>query len=136
MRPVSIAVLALALLATACSGFIAVEKRPAPPPPAVREHVHHPAHLGVPPGHLPPPGQCRIWVPGRPPGHQPPPGRCSVLASQVPAGAWLLYRPTRDRHHVEVTVYDAVRPSVVVAVAIYESNSGRFVREGKASRTR
>jgi hypothetical protein len=30
----------------------------------------------VPPGHLPPPGECRLWYPGLPPGQQPPPGRC------------------------------------------------------------
>lgn len=31
---------------------------------------------GIPPGHLPPPGHCRDWIPGRPPGHQPPPYKC------------------------------------------------------------
>ena len=31
---------------------------------------------GVPPGHLPPPGQCRVWYDGRPPGHQPAPTNC------------------------------------------------------------
>ena len=31
---------------------------------------------GIPPGHLPPPGQCRVWYDGRPPGHQPPPTGC------------------------------------------------------------
>ncbi len=30
----------------------------------------------VPHGHLPPPGKCRTWYPGRPAGHQPPPHRC------------------------------------------------------------
>jgi hypothetical protein len=30
----------------------------------------------IPPGHLPPPGECRVWRPGVPPGHQPPPFRC------------------------------------------------------------
>ena len=30
----------------------------------------------IPPGHLPPPGECRVWRPGIPPGHQPPPFRC------------------------------------------------------------
>ena len=32
--------------------------------------------LHVPKGHLPPRGQCRLWVPGRPPGQQPPPTSC------------------------------------------------------------
>lgn len=31
---------------------------------------------GIPPGHLPPPGECRVWYDGRPPGHQPPPTSC------------------------------------------------------------
>ena len=30
----------------------------------------------IPPGHLPPPGECRYWYPGVPPGHQPPPFPC------------------------------------------------------------
>jgi len=44
----------------------------------------------IPPGHMPPPGKCRIWFPGRPPGQQPPPGDCWELESQVPPGAWLI----------------------------------------------
>ncbi len=30
----------------------------------------------IPRGHLPPPGECRVWRRGVPPGHQPPPFRC------------------------------------------------------------
>lgn len=45
----------------------------------------------VPPGHYPPPGECRIWFVNRPPGHQPPPARCESLIGRVPAGAFLLY---------------------------------------------
>lgn len=44
----------------------------------------------VPPGHMPPPGACRIWFPGRPPGQQPPPGDCFELQRQVPPGAVLV----------------------------------------------
>jgi hypothetical protein len=29
----------------------------------------------VPQGHMPPPGEFRLWYPDRPPGHQPPPQR-------------------------------------------------------------
>ncbi len=44
----------------------------------------------VPPGHLPPPGQCRIWFPDRPPGHQPPPGECHELRHKVPTSGVLV----------------------------------------------
>lgn len=45
----------------------------------------------IPPGHYPPRGQCRIWVPNRPPGLQSPPGNCSDLERRVPPGAYLVY---------------------------------------------
>ncbi|WP_157621120.1 hypothetical protein [Salisaeta longa] len=51
------------------------------------------AHRGlhVPPGHRPPPGACRVWVPGRPPGHQPPPRLCHQLRhAALPPGARVL----------------------------------------------
>ncbi len=44
----------------------------------------------IPPGHMPPPGKCRIWFPDRPPGQQPPPGECWDLERRVPTGAWLI----------------------------------------------
>lgn len=56
-------------------------------------HGRHPApadHVHIPPGHLPPPGACRIWFPDRPPGQQPPPGPCDELRHQVPWGAVLV----------------------------------------------
>lgn len=45
---------------------------------------------GVPPGHMPPSGQCRIWYQDRPPGHQPPPGDCRRLSRDVPDNARLI----------------------------------------------
>lgn len=48
------------------------------------------AQIKVPPGHLPPPGECRIWFPDRPAGHQPPPGDCRELSRRVPHGAVLV----------------------------------------------
>lgn len=51
----------------------------------------HSATVQIPPGHMPPPGSCRVWFPDRPPGQQPPPGRCEALRYQVPPGAFLVY---------------------------------------------
>jgi hypothetical protein len=53
-----------------------------------REERGH-SHVNVPPGHLPPPGECRIWFPDRRAGHQPPPGACRELSRKVPRGAVL-----------------------------------------------
>jgi hypothetical protein len=36
----------------------------------------------VPPGHLPPPGQCRVWIDGVPPGHQPAVTDCATAQRQ------------------------------------------------------
>lgn len=47
--------------------------------------------FSVPPGHYPPPGQCRIWRADVPPGRQGPPGACRDLERQVPPGAYLIY---------------------------------------------
>ena len=44
----------------------------------------------VPPGHMPPAGQCRIWYNNRKAGDQPPPGNCNKLKNKVPAGAVLI----------------------------------------------
>ncbi|QGT78701.1 hypothetical protein GM160_07200 [Guyparkeria halophila] len=44
----------------------------------------------IPAGHMPPPGECRIWYPDRSPGDQPSPGSCRDLEHRVPAGAVLV----------------------------------------------
>ncbi|WP_189471653.1 hypothetical protein [Litchfieldella qijiaojingensis] len=44
----------------------------------------------IPPGHMPPPGECRIWYPDLPPGQQPPPGHCDELQYRVPPDAVLI----------------------------------------------
>ena len=40
------------------------------PPPGGYAEPH------IPQGHMPPPGECRVWFPDRSAGHQPPPCRC------------------------------------------------------------
>lgn len=87
--------------------------------------------LAIPPGHLPQPGECKIWIPGVPPGRQryrrsrP----CGGIAQIAPAGSWIVYRPTRDRRHVYVREVDQRRAGVVVLVRIFEWETGRFVRQ-------
>lgn len=85
------------------------------------------ARLRVPRGHLPPPGACRVWLPGVPPGHQPASGACRRLERRAPAGAWLLHRPHRAPDLIEVLVYDAYRPRVTLRY-LYEARTGRRYR--------
>lgn len=75
-------ILAPALLA-GCTAALAFD-------PAYPTYIEAPAACGIPPGHLPPPGQCRIWYPDLPPGQQPPPGDCFELERRVPFGACLV----------------------------------------------
>lgn len=91
-------------------------------------HQHGYAHLGIPEGHLPPPGECRIWYPGKPPGHQPPPGKCGSLSHRVPAGAWLIQRPEDNPAYVDVAVYDTYQPGMITTSGIFEVNTGAFMR--------
>ena len=90
-----------------------------------------PAALGVPPGQFPPVGECRVWMPGAPAGQQPPPCSCFSLILDVPAGAWVLYRPSTDQSVVQVTTYDEAQPNTIVAVDFYDASSGRYLRSGK-----
>lgn len=87
------------------------------------------AALKIPPGHLPPVGECRVWRPGTPPGHQAPPRACAGIERHAPAGAWILYRPTRDRKVVHVRELDPYRPGLVVRVRVHDAQRGTYLRE-------
>jgi hypothetical protein len=91
------------------------------------------ATLGVPPGHLPNPGECRIWIPGTPPGQQPKPKSrsCGGIAALAPAGSWILYRPSNDRKVVHVREVDPRRAGVVVRVQVFDLATNKLVREEK-----
>lgn len=70
-----------------------------------------------------------MWFPGRPPGHQPAPGHCGRIEAEAPAGAWVLYRPSRDRKVVHARVIDRRRAGVVVLVRVYDVAKGTYLRE-------
>lgn len=46
--------------------------------------------FSIPPGHYPPPGACRAWVPSVPPGRQAPPGPCPAIERDLPSDAYLI----------------------------------------------
>ena len=123
--------------ATACSSIHT--SPPAQPEPAKAEYAHRghgrghgpsaAATLGIPPGHLPAPGQCRVWLPGTPPGHQPKARSCTLIERTAPAGSLIVYRPTEDRKVVHVRVVDERRPGVVVHLRVYDIERGILIRE-------
>ena len=89
---------------------------------------HH-ASLGIPPGHLPAPGQCRVWFPGRPPGRQPKAGHCVVVERGVRPGCWFIRRSLSDPDYIKVMVYSHDRPFSVLVVRYYLAESGKFAYE-------
>jgi len=91
-------------------------------------HQHGYTQLDIPPGHLPPPGECRVWYPGQPPVHQPPPGPCGRLRHRVPAGAWLIQRPEDTPAYVDIEAYDTSRPGIVLDIGVFEVDTGAFIR--------
>jgi len=120
---------ALALLtATACSS-ISTSSPSAPSPAAARRGPNTASTLGIPPGHLPPMGQCRVWVPGKPPGHQARARSCDGIERAAPAGSWIVYRPSRDKKVVHVRVVHERRPGVVVHLRVYDAQRGTLIRE-------
>lgn len=46
---------------------------------------------GVPEGHRPPPGMCRIWIDGVPPGQQPAPTDCATAVRNRPANGRVIF---------------------------------------------
>ena len=97
-----------------------------------------PRELHVPPGHYPPPGQCRVWHPGTPPGHQPKPARCSSLIGRVPAGAFILYNERAyDAKHDwarEKKARPNAVPDVIVELTKAKADDGEKSTPGKGKK--
>ena len=139
-------VLFATIIAAACSGpKVTVETDPgvystgrssesAPLPSGAKaattnENASTAARLGIPPGHLPDPGECRVWIPGKAPGQQKKnaEGDCSWVAGQVPAGGWLVWRPGTDRKEVVVREYGT--NSVMHWTRVYDLVTGALLHE-------
>jgi hypothetical protein len=101
------------------------------PPAASNRGPSTAVTLGVPPGHLPKAGECRIWIPGTPPGRQPKPKSrpCAGIGAVAPAGSWIIYRPTENKKLVHVREVDDRRAGVVIRIRIFDIETTRFVRE-------
>ena len=130
-RPRQLAPVLALVSATACSSLSTSSSHTAAsqPAPAVRRGPSTAATLGIPPGHLPAPGMCRLWVPGKPPGHQARPRSCDGIERTAPAGSWIVYRPGRDKKVVHVRVVDERRPGVVIRLRVYDAERGTLIRE-------
>ena len=127
--------------ALACSSSLRTSQSPEPvrrsrpepvrtsPAPRAVNRQSTAARLGIPPGHLPPAGECRIWLPGTPPGRQRAAESCRGIERHAPAGSWIVYRPSRDRTLVHIRVVDNQRAGSVILVRVYDVADGSFVRE-------
>ncbi|MEW8229428.1 MAG: DUF4382 domain-containing protein [Candidatus Thiodiazotropha endolucinida] len=62
---------------------------------------HVDVDVDIPPGHLPPPGECRLWMIGEPPGLQSSPGDCELLEEQITEVSVLVDHDgvVSDRYH-------------------------------------
>ena len=100
MRSATWLVVLALLVLPGCAAYLAADTDTNSPAYATAQTI------GVPPGHLPAPGQCRVWIPGTPPGKQPAPGECATLAHRVPPRAMLLYRPANEPDRLDVTYFD------------------------------
>lgn len=118
------------LAATACSPVTSPSTNaPAPAPTAFRVRSTA-ATLKVPPGQLPPPGQCRVWVEGLPPGKQPKARTCTGIEDSAPPSSWVVYRPGKDKQVVHVREMDRRRVGIVARVTVYDAETGAVIRGG------
>jgi hypothetical protein len=83
--------------------------------------------LGIPEGHLPPPGECRVWYPGQPAGQQPPPQHCGEAEATAPASTWILYRPPEDKRVVHARVTHPERAGVIIRIDLYDAEKGTYL---------
>lgn len=132
MRANRILILAVLVL-TGCS---TQWEGPAPAPKPAPKQNPSPivSALLIPPGHYPPAGMCRVWIPGRPPGHQPEPTSCADALRVAPPGAWVIHRPRGKKSPLEVSFLDRERAGLVIDVRLYDSQNGVLLQGTAVSR--
>ncbi len=120
--------LLLSIAVSSCAATVSAGERDPRGEPAYRERYTEEdvAPLGIPRGHLPSPGECRVWYPRRPPGQQPPPLQCRQAMAEAPPGTWVLYRP--DREEIHARVIHERQAGVVARVRVYDADRGRYLR--------
>jgi hypothetical protein len=139
----SMACLAMALLPACGAPATPPPPEPKPPPPDVVESEEQRARrdadrrgpLGIPEGHLPPTGECRVWFPGEPAGQQPPPGSCTEAEREAPPGSWIIYRPPEDKRVVHARVVDPARRGVIIRTDLYDAERGTYLGTQEADQT-
>ena len=104
--------------------------------PLEAEEVLERTRLKIPEGHLPPPGECRVWRPGVPPGQQPSPGPCDAVRAELTPGDWLLRRTWDQPARVRVIEHGPELPLFRVRIRIHAVEDGMLlgvedVGEGK-----
>ena len=115
--------LLLIFLADSCAPIVYTQRVP---PPHSRgrgrgnawgNQKAYPFHqLGIPRGHLPPPGMCRIWLLGRPPGQQPRVQSCGSALRNAPLGAWVI---SNDGPRFRVSIFSGTRRGLISEVRFY-----------------
>jgi hypothetical protein len=118
------------LAATACSTVTSPNTNVPAPAPAATRSPSTAATLKIPPGQLPPPGQCRVWVDGLPPGKQPKARNCSGIEDSAPPSSFVVYRPGKDKQVVHVREMDRRRVGIVARVTVYDVETGAVIRGG------
>ena len=118
MKKIVLLVLVSVFLGSCAPVIIARAPIPVPGPEKREKGTLSLQALGIPNGHMPPPGSCRIWYPGRPPGHQPPPFKCGAGLVRIPLGTFLVQRI--DGRYVQVDEYDRKLPDFVVRTGTFQ----------------
>ena len=92
---------------------------------------------GVPPGQMPSPGMCRVWIDGVPPGRQPAQTDCETARRTAPANSRILYgastngTQTDPRRTGTMGTYDPRRTGTTGTSDPRRTTDGRYDPNGR-----